>query len=390
MAEVRRKSNEANESSRGSDERCETKAVTDIKGYKNLCCLCIEKILLEYTNYDKELDVALSELSVSEVQTKLSELYSIKVGDDFVRDCLNALHDFYSWCNQQLCEEGLTNILSDTILHKAPDDDGGETPDGNKKRRYSISHALSKSEVEHLARQCRNRGDLANPEQVIEALAAIIGDSDRKGIKEATLDPMRQFLTGMLKTKDVIDQAIRSRQTVSFKYSDSGERVDYCPFCTGQDDGYYYMVAKAKTTRKSTYLGKPNKFRVFRIDLISDAKASGVANNVIEKQYIKLQEEAESFLASSVNRMPSVDVDDVYVKCLKESKESYLERKFSDHGCERLRTNEGELVYHIAGVSLAGMKAWALGWLDCFEIVWPPKLREDIIETIKKNVYNGS
>lgn len=389
MAEVMRKSNEANESSRGSDERCEIRAITDIKGYKNLCCLCIEKILLEYTNYDKGLDIALNELSVSEVQTKLLELYSIDVKDDFVRDLLNALHDYYSWCNQQLCEEGLTNIFSDTILHKSPDDDG-ETTKGNKKRRYSISHALSKSEVEHLARQCRNRGDLANPEQVIEALAAIIGDSDRKGIKEVTLDPMRQFLTGMLKTKDVIDQAIRSRQTVSFKYSDSEERVDYCPLCTGQDDGYYYMVAKAKTTRKSTYLGKPNKFRVFRIDLISDAKASGVANNVIEKQYIKLQKEAESFLTSSVNRMPSVDVDDVYVKCLKESKKNYLERKFSDHGCEKLHTNEGDLVYRITGVSLPGMKAWALGWLDCFEIVGPPKLRKDIIETIKKNVYNGS
>lgn len=389
MAEVTRKSNEANGSSQGSDERREIKAITDIKGYKNLCCLCIEKILLEYTNYDKGLDIALNELSVSEVQTKLLELYSIDVKDDFVRDLLNALHDYYSWCNQQLCEEGLTNIFSDTILHKTPDDDG-ETTKGNKKRRYSISHALSKSEVEHLARQCRNRGDLANPEQVIEALAAIIGDSDREGIKEVTLDPTRQFLTGMLKTKDIIDQAIRSRQTVSFKYSDSGERVDYCPLCTGQDDGYYYMVAKAKTTRKSTYLGKPNKFRVFRIDLISDAKASGVANNVIEKQYVKLQEEAESFLASSVNRMPSVDIDDVYVKCLKESKESYLERKFSDHGCEKLRTNEGDLVYRITGVSLPGMKAWALGWLDCFEIVGPPELRKDIIETIKKNVYNGS
>lgn len=389
MVGIARRSNEANESSQGSDERREIKAITDIKGYKHLCCLCIEKILLEYTNYDKGLDIALNELSVSEVQTKLLELYSIDVKDDFVRDLLNALHDYYSWCNQQLYEEGLTNIFSDTILHKSPDDDR-ETTKGNKKRRYSISHALSKSEVEHLARQCRNRGDLANPEQVIEALAAIIGDSDRKGIKEVTLDPMRRFLTGMLKTKDVIDQAIRRRQAVSFKYGDSEERVDYLPLCTGQDDGYYYMVAKAKGRGKSTYLKKINMFRVFRIDLISDVKTSCIADKTSKEQHVKLQKEAESFLASSVKRMPSVDVDNVQVKCHKASKAHYLEREFSDHGCEKFYTNKGELVYHIAGVSLPGMKAWALGWLDCFEIVWPPKLREDIIETIKKNVYDGS
>lgn len=373
----------------------------DIKdGKYKIAFLCIEKILLEYTNYDKKLDVVINDLSVEEIQTKLNELYSFKCSPDFVSKSIDILISFYEKCDTFISDEPLCAIPTGVVLNKVSKSEKKSEGQGVKQY-YSISHSLSKTEVEYLIQQCRNRNDSIDTEETIKVLKALVSASDRASISDVSPSSARVSLTELLRTISKIEEAISRCNKVSFIYDGKRENP-YLPLYVGYDDGHYYLIALARNAKRPNrlplgagmsefrHLNGLKLFRILRVDKIKEIELSSPAGGWARENYDALCGLAKLYLGTSVNGLPSVDIRDVKVKCHKAAKEDYLRSKFANYGCNKVGEADGCSIYEIRNVSIEGMKAWALGWLDCFEVVKPEDLADDIKAELSNNVYTNN
>ncbi|WP_161566686.1 WYL domain-containing protein [Senegalimassilia faecalis] len=370
----------------------------DIENAKNkIAFLCIEKILLEYTNYDRKLDVAINDLSVTEIQTKLYELYSLKCSPEFVSKSIDALIAFYGKCDAFAPDGSSYTIPAEVVLNKVSKSEKKAKGQGVKQY-YSISHSLSKAEVEYLVQQCRNRNDSIDAEETVKALKALVNVSDRAVISDVSPSSAQVSLTELLRTISEIEKAISRCSKVSFIYDGRREKP-YLPLYLGCDDGRYYLIALARNAKRPNCLPLGNGirefrhldglglFRILRVDKIKEIGPLLPAAGWAQENYDALRDLAKLYLDTSVNGLPSVDIRDVKVKCHKAAKEDYLISKFVNHGCNKVDETDAYSIYEIRNVSIEGMKVWALGWIDCFEVVEPIDLAEEIKAELSNNVY---
>ena len=134
--------------------------------------------------------------------------------------------------------------------------------------------------------------------------------------------------------------------------------------------------------------GSDSTFHTLRIDKITSVNPLHTTK-LSRHRLEEFRDDARRFMEGSVNRMPSINMVDVILKCGNEKTARYVRENFGSRRGFRELSMDGSSTYRfeIPGVSRDGMKIWALKWLASVEIESPASLRREIIETIKSNAY---
>lgn len=379
--------------------------------------LLVERILLEYTDEDKD-----HSLSVTEIRKKLMEVYGVDVVDDSVRGALDALEKYYARDELAVPYELQVETLptrekdsrdSHELREETPGGDSRDTASvkvaPNKKKLYYIgSRYIERSTLEHVVGLVRQSPLAEDSKAVVDELLAMRSCYERKALKpedtpsEGAAESRGRKLESVLYDTGEIEKVIRhnnedegqKKQVLDFKYmvwkeqEENGQktykevaelRENMVPYLVSRDEGYLYLYCRQLRTTL-------NRFSLIRIEKISELVVKELEDGRNwPKNYEKWREEAKKQAMTAINRMPSSNIVRVTLKCHDKATEKYVYDNFGRNpGFERDPSSDG--VYHF-DVSFDGMKIWVLKHVQHYEVIDPPELREAIINELKENCY---
>lgn len=382
------------------------KAIKAISSY-------IERILVEYT--DKE-----HTLSVTDICRKLRQLYGIDKSDDYVRECLDALDQFYKtdaaykvMHTENYKDNEITigieapeqiSIHPNYVMHCNQSGNGR-----NSKKRYYVTHSrIHKRELRHMISLLCDTSATSSSKAFIQKLVADRSYAERKELtrhidtsedKTSEAQLLEQVLSSVEFINDVIDTADQKRELLSFRYLSHKTMndhrttlarpslketiettyVDMVPYWVAFEDGFYYLYCKK--------LGYTDKvFVVIRIDRIKPGtlqKAQLKDKRRWPKAYSERQHQAQEQARASVQRIPDERIIHVTLRCHDNNEKKYIIESFSNKR-EFAMTSANEFSFY---VSFDGMKYWALKHVRSCEVVSPKNLRRAIIDKIEHNHY---
>ena len=348
--------------------------------YEKNLPLFIERILLEHTDEDHA-------IGVTAISKELLRLYGISASTDTVRKTLKSMADGYrkplEGCTGDsclapryaICRSSLENDIAGT--HK-------------KALFFAKRLYLDKPRIVHILNLVRKSARDDSADDIEQGLLGTLSRHQRSEAREelaAIKNSGTAFdLEATLANVEQLDEALRRYSVVSIGYR-TGKQMQLermLPLHYGFDDGFYYLVA----IDEEDAVGSDPKLHTLRIDKITSVNPLHTTK-FSRHRFEELRDDAQRFLEGSVNRMPSMNMVNVILKCGNEKTARYVRENFGSRRGFRELSMEGSFTYRfeIPGVSRDGMKIWALKWLASVEIESPASLRREIIETIKSNAY---
>lgn len=404
------------------------------KSIPKILPLALEKILLLYTDADRE-----KYLSISEIISHLRREFQIDVSDDSVRRTLSEMKNWYEIQVEQFearCDERVTKNSDDQLdVPHQGEDNSGETGvinlfslditnhKGNEKRRFALRRSSDSEElahgISHIVRQIRAH----NPKEGEKDKS--ISDVERWVVSGLDLDTQKKILSkdtsasgsghgnsqrleNILYNLTEISKAIERRNYITFSYmrgtaSQSGTsagKSEYLPLYIHFDGDHYYLAVKNRA-RSIMRKGRTGEIvfapRILRVDRINNISHVSSDNPTDKKSYVvypnvgkfeEMKANAQSLMEAGVGGVFSGKVIYARVKCHNKEKAVFVRDTFSGKAnFEEITMTDAPHPEFRFCVSRDGFIRWARQWSDVIEVVEPKSVRKCIIKELSHNVY---
>ena len=348
--------------------------------YEKNLPLFIERILLEHTDEDHA-------IGVTAISKELLRLYGISTSTDTVRKTLKSMADGYrkplEGCTGDSCLAPRYAICRSSLE--------SDIAGANKKALFFAKRLyLDKPRIVHILNLVRKSARDDSADDIEQGLLGTLSMHQRSEAREELAVAEKGGTAFDLETTlaniEQLDEALRKCSVISIGYRTGKQEqlARMLPLHYGFDDGFYYLVA----IEEKDAAGSDSTFHTLRIDKITSVNPLHTTK-LSRHRLEEFRDDARRFMEGSVNRMPSINMVDVILKCGNEKTARYVRENFGSRRGFRELSMDGSSTYRfeIPSVSRDGMKIWALKWLASVEIESPASLRREIIETIKSNAY---
>ena len=345
--------------------------------------LYLERILLEYTDANKDMY-----LRLSDIQQLLRTVYNITVDDGQPRQTLKDMAEIgYLSPGHDNNDRSSCLIPSHRVVIKPAAKKGATTY-------YAIERDSDSGQIKHLIRLLQNMDKTKGARTTEDLLLRNACEVEREEIRDelaqgsllATDLPNRIELRKLISRIDILDEAIRQKVKIRFCYTKARKNTPedlrlYTPYLVSPYDGFYYLFVQATHNGPKD---RHKKFDAIRIDRIDGLEKTDIPVDDPDT-FDDEVEQARRMCRAGIGRLFSEEIDHVRVLCKNRGKERYLIDAIQDKECydKGQETNEGYREYQFCA-SRNAMIPWALKWYDAFEVLEPPRLKKTIEKKIER------